>query len=138
MVPIGPGPESKPEFHTYPWPSPKRFSGIIHLRSATGVNDIPDGLSHTMLLAEKSLSILSYTDGQSDGDDQSALIGDDADIRRWTQFSPRLDGVIDDIESFGSPHPGGLSAAMADGSVRRIDYAIDLATYQRLGARRDR
>ncbi len=137
LVPIGPGPESNSEYSTYEWPDAKRFTGIIHLRSATRGKDIYDGLSNTMLLAEKSMSILNYTGGDSDGDDQSVLIGDDADIRRWTQFSPRQDSNIDDIESFGSPHPGGLSAAMADGSVRRIHYDIDLLTYQRLGTRRD-
>ncbi len=137
MIGIGPGPETGADYSAYEWPEPKAFTGIIYLRSTTRTKDIRDGLSNTLLVAEKAMSILNYTSGDSDGDDQSVLIGDDADIRRWTQFRPRRDSHIDDIESFGSPHAGGLSAAMADGSVRRINYEIDLDIYQAMGTRRD-
>ena len=137
LVPIGPGPQSASEYRDYEWPDAKRFNGCIHLRSSVRARDIHDGLSNTLLIAEKGLSTLHYTDGRSSGDDQSVLIGDDADIRRWTQFAPRRDSHVDDIESFGGPHAAGISAAMADGSVRRLDYNIDLAIYRKFGSRRD-
>lgn len=135
--PTPPGPASGDEFHDFDWPDPKEFNGISFVRSRISDPEVLDGMSETLMLAEKSLAQMHYSTGESLGDDQSVLIGDDADIRRWTQFRPRLDSHIDDIESFGSAHHVGFAAAMLDGSVRRIAYDIDIDVYQSLGNRAD-
>ena len=49
-------------------------------------------------------------------------------------FGPGVDTMS---ERFGSAHPGGLSAALCDGSVRVISYTTDLTTYSYLGNRQD-
>lgn len=137
-IPIGPGPRSVSDFGSYAWPDPGQFTGVCFVRSRIRPRDVIDGLSKTLVVAEKALQARDYTTGTSKGDDQSVLIGDDADIRRWTMFSPRGDRTFDDIESFGSPHAAGVGSVRLDGSVHRIDFAIDLEVYRALGNRRDR
>jgi len=56
---------------------------------------------------------------------------------------PNGQGPCDDIgnwpasRAFKSKHPGGINAALCDGSVRFISDGIDLETYHRLGERAD-
>jgi len=138
-IPVKAGPRSADPFvvDAYEWPDTRPASGISFVRSAVRSRDIRDGLSHTLAIAEKALPIQHYESGMSLGDDQSLLIGDDADIRRWTKFPPLRDGDLDDIERFGGPHPAGVSSVMCDGSVRSIAFEIDLKIYREMGSRND-
>lgn len=129
------GPDRRTGVRNYSWPDPKLFTGVVHLRSRIRNADIRRGMSSTLALAEKSLSTLSYRTGDSQGDDQAAIIGDDADIRRWTTFLPRRDELSEDISSFGSPHLAGITAAFWDGSVRRVGFDVDAQLWRDMGDR---
>jgi prepilin-type N-terminal cleavage/methylation domain-containing protein len=132
-----PGPESVDDLRNFPRPSPEMYSGIAFVRSAIRVSDIRDGMSNTLAIAEKLIPVAAYTTGQSLGDDQTALLGDDADIRRWTQFLPLKDGDVDDLERFGSAHSSGVIGVMCDGSVRDFNFEIDATIWKQIGNRRD-
>jgi len=132
-----PGPPSEKQLGQFGRPDQSLFSGISFVRSTIRPRDVSDGLSHTVSLGEKSLSRFHYESGESLGDDQTALIGDDADIRRWTEFSPRRDSEVDDIESFGSAHAPGLHVAFCDGAVQTVGYQVDLSIWKSMGNRSD-
>jgi len=137
VIPVGPGPDTIAALATYPRIPKTLYSGISFVRSEIGTRDITDGLSQTMAVSEKSISSLFYETGESLGDDQTVLLGDDADIRRWTQFLPLLDSHVDDIERFGSSHPSGINTVLCDGSIGFIDYHVDSIVWKRLGNRDD-
>lgn len=131
-----PGPDSIEDLPNFPRPSPEQYSGISYVRSSIRARDVRDGMSNTLAVAEKLIPTAAYLSGQSLGDDQTALLGDDADIRRWTQFLPLRDGDVDDIERFGSAHATGVNGVMCDGSVRVFGFGIDGHVWRSVGNRR--
>jgi len=138
LIPVGPGPDDIARLKAYPVPSKSMYSGISFVRSNISSRDVTDGTSHTMAIGEKLVIPLHYSTGQSLGDDQTILIGDDADIRRWTQFLPLPDTrQIDDIERFGAAHQAGIHAVFCDGSVQHIAYEVDTNIWQSIGHRSD-
>jgi prepilin-type N-terminal cleavage/methylation domain-containing protein/prepilin-type processing-associated H-X9-DG protein len=121
------------------------FAGVA--RWATGVSyvgsllkpaDVTDGTSNTYLVGEKYINPDHYETGADAADNESALIGDNQDVTRWTFAAPFMDqegstsGVI-----FGSPHPGGFQVAFCDGAVQQISYTIDPLVHRYLGNRKD-
>jgi hypothetical protein len=88
VISVGPGPEGVAGLKSFPVPAKNAYSGISFVRSTISSRDVTDGTSHTLAVAEKLVIPLHYTSGESLGDDQTILIGDDADIRRWTQYLP--------------------------------------------------
>jgi prepilin-type N-terminal cleavage/methylation domain-containing protein len=105
--------------------------------------DITDGLSNTLLVAEKALYLPNLGTLQSD-DDQGYTVGFDHDTMRHTDkapvpdFSePNLNGTDAYTGVFGSSHPVSFLGVFADGSVHRISYAIAPSTFQYLGNIRD-
>lgn len=134
----GPASTSREELAAYVWPDLDEFTGVSFVRSTIRFRDVQDGASQTILAGEKFLNQLEYTTGQSSGDDQSMLLGDDADIRRWTVTSPLPDALrVESKEEFGSAHAGGCHFVLCDGSVRSISYNVDFYVFQKLGNRRD-
>ncbi len=134
----GPLSTSDDDLGAYVWPDTKEFTGISFVRTTLRDRDVHDGTSQTLLAGEKYLNQDSYLTGESQGDDQTMLIGDDADIRRWTVTSPYPDSLrIERKEEFGSAHTGGCQFALCDGSVRTISYQVDFQVFQHLGNRRD-
>ncbi len=133
----GPPSDSPEDIENYEWWPRDEATGISFVRTQFRPRDIHDGMPYQIALSEKSLSIRFYTNGKSLGDDQSPLIGDDADIRRWTEYRPIRDSLIDDIERFGSAHPTGLNVAFCDGSVRFISYQIEHRVFRNYGNRAD-
>ena len=103
-------------------------------RSTIRRAEVTDGLSHTLAVAEKSLSFRNYSNGRSWGDDQCAFVGDDADIRRWTMLTPVPDRQAEDIESFGGPH-NALMCLFCDGSVRVVGFTVDATIFRNMGNR---
>jgi hypothetical protein len=99
--------------------------------------DIRDGTSYTMCVGEKRLNAASIGSFQGD-DNEGYTSGWDHDTIRWTDREPRPDPLsgFGDYR-FGSSHPGGFQAVLADASVRIIPWTIDTVVFRRLGCRRD-
>ncbi|MEM7314291.1 MAG: DUF1559 domain-containing protein, partial [Planctomycetota bacterium] len=134
------GPTSIDRADSFNWPDPKRFNGIVHIRSEVKLRHVKDGTTKTLMLGEKYLNPAFYDDSQDHGDDDGAMIGLNYDSVRWTaqQFAPKKDtyGVVNH-SGFGSAHPVGFQAALCDGSVHTINYDVDLRTFRFLGVRND-
>ena len=119
-------------------------NGIFYGASQTTMADITDGTSNTYLCAEKFLDPSAYTTGTDSGDEQNLYTGCQDDIVRWVgtgadaSYAPRQDQTNqNNVLIFGSAHPSGFNAAMCDGSVKPVSYAIDLQTHRCLGNRKD-
>ena len=116
------------------------YRGMI-VRTGTGGSPslaaVTDGLSNTMLIAEKLLDKSHYQVGDWH-DDCGWSDGWDPDVVRYTAQQPAQDkvGGVSGYE-FGSAHPSGMNALMGDGSVRMIKYSIDLTVFNRLGDKQD-
>jgi prepilin-type N-terminal cleavage/methylation domain-containing protein/prepilin-type processing-associated H-X9-DG protein len=108
---------------------------------------ITDGTSKTLLAADKWVhATLTLGDTNGQADNRGWSDGFDFDALRSTLIQPRPDsedplpdGTQLDIlnYTFGSSHPGGINALLADGSVTGINYDVDLETFNRLGNRQD-
>jgi prepilin-type N-terminal cleavage/methylation domain-containing protein len=117
-------------------------TGVIIARSSPNVGQsfvltiqtIKDGSSNTIMLAEKHLRVNAYA-GNAGNDNQGYWRGVDSDIcglaltPTGNFWVPRQDDPVDRFtgfgSTFGSAHPSGFQAAMADGSVRGIRYSVD-------------
>ena len=107
-----------------------------YIQESNGTQHITDGTSNTIAVGEKRLRN-RYQAYQGD-DNEGYASGWDHDVIRWTNRVPRPDpksGFGD--YRFGSVHPGGFHAALADGSVRFINYSIDATTFLHLGIKND-
>ncbi len=121
--------------------------GLIFRRSRIRLRDVIDGLSSTYLLGEKFVDPAMLATGLSDDDDNSLYSGHDRDVVRTGVVPPYQDqpgfdpkqvhGSYPTPIAFGSSHPAACGMAMADGSVRAVDYAIDGAAHRRLASRND-
>jgi prepilin-type N-terminal cleavage/methylation domain-containing protein len=126
---------------------------------ATGVSravkpkEVTDGLSNTLLVAEKLVRTDRY-DGGSWSDDMGWADGWDPDQLRSTGLQPMNDsdpfcygpsgvwcggapGTESDVFIFGSAHPSGMNAVFGDCAVRYMKFDIDLILFNNLGARND-
>jgi prepilin-type N-terminal cleavage/methylation domain-containing protein len=107
----------------------------------------PDGLSNTILLGEKQLNIdrfgRTYDDNEpyaAPGWDSeifrigsaTAPPGHDREHPSWTNADPFVGS-----NRFGSMHPVTFNAALSDGSVRSVRYAVNLEVFRRACARND-
>ena len=121
-------------------------SGVIFVRSETGIKSITDGTSNTYLIGEKHMNPDEYPgDGTSTtspalslATNQSAYCGYEWDNQRraWnplletesaqeeSQPQPDTQGN-DNPDIFGSAHPGAFHMLFCDGSVRSIQYDVD-------------
>ncbi len=107
---------------------------------------IQDGSSKTLLASEKYIHNSRYEGSGGQADDRGWADGWDFDALRYTLIKPRSDsegdpplGQSTDTDNYplGSAHPGGVNALFADGSVRGLNFDIDLETLNRLGNRLD-
>jgi prepilin-type N-terminal cleavage/methylation domain-containing protein/prepilin-type processing-associated H-X9-DG protein len=96
--------------------------------------EVMDGMSNTVMIGEKSFDQKYYGQVKAD-DNEGYSIGYDQDVIRWGNIQPVQDKVTGDWwgrKRFGSIHSGSFNSAMADGSVRCINYSIDLKTISNL------
>jgi prepilin-type N-terminal cleavage/methylation domain-containing protein/prepilin-type processing-associated H-X9-DG protein len=119
-------------------------SGIVYCGSMMKMADVIDGTSYTYMMGEKYLNPDYYENGYDDGDNEDALMGQNADITRWAgytvnyPFPPRQDTPgSTSIFEFGSAHANGFQMAFCDGSVQMINYSINFAVHRYLCSRND-
>jgi prepilin-type N-terminal cleavage/methylation domain-containing protein/prepilin-type processing-associated H-X9-DG protein len=121
-----------------------RSNGVMFCGSMIRAADITDGVSNTCLLGEKSLCPDNYYNGADLGDNETATIGDNEDITRYSGTPP--DNIYMPIQdtpglsirwAFGSAHAGRFHVAFCDGSVHALDYTIDPTVFSYLCNRRD-
>jgi prepilin-type N-terminal cleavage/methylation domain-containing protein len=105
---------------------------------STNVASVTDGLSNTLVVADKRLDRRYIGNFQGD-DNEGYSSGWDHDVMRRTNVTPLPDSSAPGWgeERFGSSHAGGIQAMFGDGTVRNITYSIDQTTFSRLGARND-
>jgi prepilin-type N-terminal cleavage/methylation domain-containing protein len=117
-------------------------TGVSFQRSRIRTAQIVDGMSSTILAAEKYVSSDSYG-GRAEGYDASMYNGAGWDQYRWVEVTPWFDGYTSNREDyvggtlFGSAHRDGVFHVMCDGSVRLVSYFVDTRTYRRMGNRHD-
>jgi len=113
-------------------------TGAVRRVEPVRLAEITDGTTHTLLLGEKRLNLAFLGQVQVD-DNEGYTAGWDKDTIRSTSKTPDADyvGIGDGQREFGSSHASGFNAALADGSVRRVRYTVDLGVFRRLGNRSD-
>ena len=122
----------------------------LFLRSRTKIADITDGTANTFLAGEKSVDPDHYDDGTPPNNDQGWNSAFDWDTVRWSgltttwppakgagnvNYLPAQDMPGYVAGNFGSAHAVSFNMAFCDGSVRAVNYSIDLDTFHRLGTR---
>jgi len=136
-TPPGPPSMNPSDLNTYAWPPYRQATGISYVLTQIRMANVTDGTSQTAMVGEKYLARLHYRTGVSYGDDHPVFVGDDADNRRWTDEPPTKDATADDIQHFGSAHPGGCQFVLCDGSTRTVSYTIDATVFRNFGNRHD-
>ena len=134
-----------------------KFSGICGYRTEVRIDDILDGASTTYMVGEKYMDPTHYADGLYQSDAYSILVGGDIGTMAFSgesadkslppsQDQPATppdapassaDANYSNYYRWGSAHSGGFNMAMADGSVRAINYSIDPYIHLALGSRND-
>lgn len=135
------GPPSVPSAPTYGWPPANdQMTGVITRHGQITPRQVSDGLSHTILVGEKSLSQDYYYNGWDAADNQNMYMGFDWDINRWGNNDLVLmrdrQGVYN-VANFGSAHPSICQFVFCDGSVHGLVYLIDGETLSYLASRND-
>ena len=129
-------------------------NGIVFPTSMITPAHVRDGASMTYLAAEKHLAPDYRATGSDTGDRFCMYNGDYREVSRWTREPPVLDRNPDSTSTwtvaavpnwlgapsnltyaFGSSHSAGFNAVFCDGSVRLINYAIQLKIHRALSTR---
>lgn len=121
-------------------------SGAIARGKAIKHKDFTDGLSHTLLVAEKLMnSRFVITECQAN-DNFGYVGGFQDDVVRWGMEPPEQDferghfflfQLFPRNYKFGSAHVSAMQAAFCDGSVHRVTYSVDQEVFRRLSSRND-
>ncbi len=118
----------------WPAPTPGTFTpnnDMINLAALT------DGTSNTIVVGEKRVNFQALGGFQGD-DNEGYTAGWDCDTIRQTNVTPTPDVSSGDGGcAFGGPHSGGFVTLLGDGSVKLINYSVDMTTFNRLGQRND-
>lgn len=135
VVTGGEGPATLDAAETHDWGTALDATGLLYTRSEVKLAQVVDGSSHTYAVGEKRVQLGTY----DWGDDQHGLVGHGTDVARFAtlELPPEPDGLDSRQRSFGSAHPTGCWFAMADGSVRWVDYGVDPEIHRRAANRAD-
>jgi prepilin-type processing-associated H-X9-DG protein len=87
------------------------------------------------MFGEKHVNVTKYLTGNDPGDNEGMYVGCDNDTLRCTWDPPLQDTMADNARRFGSAHAGGCNLAFADGSIRFMDYRIDVKVFYLMGDR---
>jgi hypothetical protein len=111
-------------------------NGVGSQRSMVTSAEITDGMANTYLVGEKYHDPLNYATGRDYGDDHAIQTADDYDRFCWSDQPPIRDrpGVADFFH-WGSAHIDGFNVAMADVSVRFVNFSIEPGMHRALGTR---
>lgn len=113
------------------------FDGVWSMGQHTALKNFIDGSSKTYLVGEKSMDALHYRDGEDVGDRApiAGLKDNFGAANSYVRFA--ASAPIRDVENnclacheFGSAHPVGWNTSMADGSVRSINYDMDVRLHR--------
>jgi prepilin-type N-terminal cleavage/methylation domain-containing protein/prepilin-type processing-associated H-X9-DG protein len=119
--------------------SNKNGTGVVQQLLPTSIAQITDGTSNTLLVSEKRLN-RAFLGRKAPDDNQGYTAGWNYDTVRKTSRPPAPDYSApfgDGGGIFGSSHPNGVNAVLADGSVRAISFAISKRTFSLLGSESD-
>jgi prepilin-type N-terminal cleavage/methylation domain-containing protein/prepilin-type processing-associated H-X9-DG protein len=119
--------------------SNKDGTGVVQQVRPTRIAQITDGTSNTLLVSEKRLNT-AFLGQKAPDDNQGYTAGWNYDTVRKTSRPPLPDysaAFGDGGGAFGSSHPNGVNAVLADGSVRGISFAISKQTFRLLGNESD-
>jgi hypothetical protein len=123
----GPPPQ---QVATYNWHDAMRgLTGVCFVRSEIKPSAITDGLSRTLLVAEKNVDPEQYDTGQALNDNQGAYTGFNWDNQRvasvrWPPAPDRFGSGNDHYASFGGAHTEVWQAAYGDGHVASLSYEM--------------
>jgi prepilin-type N-terminal cleavage/methylation domain-containing protein/prepilin-type processing-associated H-X9-DG protein len=139
----GNGPSTLDEGQNGPftWVQNPPGTGIFYQRSMTRIAEITSGTSNVFLAGEKFMDLAHYSDGLWGGDNENMYCGYDNDVNRCTFNVPMQDAPnipLNPLQPqfrFGSVHAGGVNMLMCDGSVRFVEYGIDLSVWKPMGRR---
>jgi prepilin-type N-terminal cleavage/methylation domain-containing protein/prepilin-type processing-associated H-X9-DG protein len=125
----------------YPiWPD---GNGTVNSRfnDAITPTNIRDGASNTLLAGERNVNLkyMGWGSLLMADENDGYIDGYDWDVIRWAYDVPAPDRRDDSWYDwrFGSSHIGGVQFLFADGSVRWVQFSVDLTTFQRLSCRND-
>jgi prepilin-type N-terminal cleavage/methylation domain-containing protein/prepilin-type processing-associated H-X9-DG protein len=114
-------------------------TGAIRRYEPVRLQEVTDGTTKTLAVADKRLNISILGEWQED-DNEGYSSGWDEDTVRSAEKPPEPDhiGETDGDERFGSSHSGVFNAVFLDGSVHSLTFEIDLQTLKRLSNKSDR
>jgi len=130
---------------------------IIQINNTTTsfvrIANITDGLTNTLLMGERRINLATMDTGTDFYDNEPAVrpAGDCDTLRRTEQVGGVWTAPAFDITApsntnffggqplcqFGSSHPEGMSALLADGSVRMMTFTINPTNFRNLCVRND-
>lgn len=117
---------------------PDLQEGLVFRMSEVRAAAVRDGMSTTYLLGEKYVAAGLAEAGTDAGDTAPLFVGYSDDNLRWAYDPPLQDTRgLSRPQAFGSPHAGGVTMSLADGSVRSIPYDIDPTVHKALAGRKD-
>jgi prepilin-type N-terminal cleavage/methylation domain-containing protein len=117
---------------------PDLQEGLVFRMSEVRAVAVRDGMSATYLLGEKYVAAGLAEAGTDAGDTAPLFVGYSDNNLRWAYDPPLQDTRgLSRPQAFGSPHAGGVTMSLADGSVRSIPYDIDPTVHKALAGRKD-